>query len=42
MIDEFIETKNMSAINETFEALHAHKSTLRPVLLPDFAERGLS
>ena len=42
VIDEFIETKNMSAINETFEALHAHKSTLRPVLLPDFAERGLS
>ena len=35
-LDDFIETRKMSTINETFEALHQHALTVRPVLIPDF------
>jgi 6-hydroxycyclohex-1-ene-1-carbonyl-CoA dehydrogenase len=35
-LDDFIETRKMSMINETVEALHRHEMTARPVLVPDF------
>ncbi|MBK8977425.1 MAG: 6-hydroxycyclohex-1-ene-1-carbonyl-CoA dehydrogenase [Planctomycetes bacterium] len=31
----FVEQRPLSAINETFEDLHAHRLTRRPVLIPD-------
>lgn len=36
-LGDFTETRTMSRINETFEALHQHKMTVRPVLVPDFS-----
>jgi len=36
VLDDFIEARAMSRINETFEALQAHRMTVRPVMIPDF------
>lgn len=36
VLDDFIETRKMSTINEIFAALHRHELTARPVLIPDF------
>ncbi len=33
---DFTEQRPMSAINATFEALHQHELTVRPVMIPDF------
>ena len=35
-LGDYVEVRNMSDINATFEALHRHELKRRPVLLPDF------
>ncbi len=35
-LEDAIETRGMSRLNETFEALRAHRLKRRPVMLPDF------
>ena len=34
-LEPFVETRPLSAINETFEELHAGKLTRRPILIPE-------
>lgn len=36
-LEDFVETRSMSRINETFDALQQHGVTRRPVLVPDFS-----